>query len=610
VADNTELASGSGGDTIATDDIGGVKYPRSKIVIGADGTNDGDVSSSNPLPAKVTGAAAENAAVSGNPVLVGGRYDATPRTLGDGDVGAPAMDADGALHISDGGNTITVDGTVNAVVTNAGTFAVQAAQSGTWTVDLGATDNAVLDAIAASLAGTLTVGSHAVTNAGTFAVQVNGDALTALQLIDDAIYVDDADWTATSSKHTLIGGVYQATPGTITDGDTGPFRVNANGALHVSIQEGGGAGGTSSTDDGAFTAGSGAGTPIMGFFSADTVDAGDVGVLAMDASRRLLVSIEADNVGIGGGTQYTEDAAAPANPVGNALMAERDDALGGITPAAGDWTHLFASANGALWVAIDGTVTVASHAVTNAGTFAVQEDGAALTALQIMDDWDESDRAKVNLIVGQAGIAAGAGAVGATVPRVTLASDDPGVALLTTIDADTSAIAGAISGTEIQADIVASLPAGDNNIGNVDLASAIPAGTNNIGDVDIASVQAATSGGCDIFRSIDLDESEEEVKATAGQLYGGIAINLSSSVRYLKFYNATAANVTVGTTTPVLTIPIPTPGSANGAGFTLPIPAQGVAFSTAITVAATTALADNDTGAPGANEVVLNLFYK
>lgn len=50
MADNTTLNSGSGGDSIATDDISGVKYPRSKIVIGADGTNDGDVSSSNPLP--------------------------------------------------------------------------------------------------------------------------------------------------------------------------------------------------------------------------------------------------------------------------------------------------------------------------------------------------------------------------------------------------------------------------------------------------------------------------------------------------------------------------------------------------------------------------------
>jgi hypothetical protein len=53
VADNFVANSGSGGDTFGADDIGGVKYPRSKIIIGADGTNDGDVSSANPLP--VTG---------------------------------------------------------------------------------------------------------------------------------------------------------------------------------------------------------------------------------------------------------------------------------------------------------------------------------------------------------------------------------------------------------------------------------------------------------------------------------------------------------------------------------------------------------------------------
>jgi hypothetical protein len=52
----------------------------------------------------------------------------------------------------------------------------------------------------------------------------------------------------------------------------------------------------------------------------------------------------------------------------------------------------------------------------------------AVTALQIMDDWDESDRAKVNLIAGQAGITGGAGAAASNTPRVTLASDDPLVA--------------------------------------------------------------------------------------------------------------------------------------------------------------------------------------
>lgn len=45
------------------------------------------------------------------------------------------------------------------------------------------------------------------------------------------------------------------------------------------------------------------------------------------------------------------------------------------------------------------------------------------------------------------------------------AKQDEQTALLTTIDADTSSIAGAVSGTELQVDIVDSLPAGTNNIG-------------------------------------------------------------------------------------------------------------------------------------------------
>lgn len=77
-------------------------------------------------------------------------------------------------------------------------------------------------------------------------------------------------------------------------------------------------------------------------------------------------------------------------------------------------------------------VTLATDDVNAAAIKAATE--ASQTALEIMDDWDESDRAKVNPIVGQAGIAAGAGAVGATVPRTTLASDDPAVTSLGVID--------------------------------------------------------------------------------------------------------------------------------------------------------------------------------
>ena len=116
--------------------------------------------------------------------------------------------------------------------------------------------------------------------------------------------------------------------------------------------------------------------------------------------------------------------------------------------------------------------------------------------------------------------------------------------------------------------------------------------------------RASDTGGHDFYKTIDLDESEEEVKATAGTVYGFIFYNANASNLYLKFYNATAANVTVGTTTPVLTFVLKT---GQTTGITLPV---GAEFDTAITVAATTGLADNDTGAPSANDVVGAVFYQ
>jgi len=107
--------------------------------------------------------------------------------------------------------------------------------------------------------------------------------------------------------------------------------------------------------------------------------------------------------------------------------------------------------------------------------------------------------------------------------------------------------------------------------------------------------------------SLDLDETEEEVKATAGQVYGFYFHNAATTARYLKFYNATAATVVVGTTTPVLTLPLPFVSSGGVGGWISLGP--GIAFGTAITVAVTTGLADADTGAPGANDVQINILY-
>ncbi len=203
------------------------------------------------------------------------------------------------------------------------------------------------------------------------------------------------------------------------------------------------------------------------------------------------------------------------------------------------------------------TLTVASHAVTNAGTFAVQVDGSALTALQLIDNASIADDA-------------------AFTPATT------GVTMAGYFADDAS---------------TDSVDEGDGGAARMTLDRKV-----------IVNPQPHTTGGLTIFRSIDLDETEEEVKATAGQVYGWFIANLATTTRFVKFYNATAANTTVGTTTPVMTLPIP--GNSTDDVAANALGGMGLVFDTAITVAATSALADADTTAPGANDVVINLYYK
>lgn len=113
-----------------------------------------------------------------------------------------------------------------------------------------------------------------------------------------------------------------------------------------------------------------------------------------------------------------------------------------LTGSEGSWTYSpILGGAGAVAAGVQ-RVTLASDDPAVADLAAIEvlltgidaDTDAIKTSIQIVDDWDESDRCKVNLIVGQAGIAGGAGAVGVTVPRVTLASDDPAVVSLQLID--------------------------------------------------------------------------------------------------------------------------------------------------------------------------------
>ncbi len=121
------------------------------------------------------------------------------------------------------------------------------------------------------------------------------------------------------------------------------------------------------------------------------------------------------------------------------------------------------------------------------------------------------------------------------------------------------------------------------------------------------SMAPATSGGCLISRVLSAASTNStSVKASAGQVYGWYITNINASPRYVKLYNK-ASGPTVGTDTPVMTVLVP--GNAAGAGTNVEYN-NGIAFATGIGLGITTGVADNDTGAVAANEVVVNLFYK
>lgn len=91
------------------------------------------------------------------------------------------------------------------------------------------------------------------------------------------------------------------------------------------------------------------------------------------------------------------------------------------------------------------------------------------------------------------------------------------------------------SGNELQVDVVASLPAGDNNIGNVDVVTlpALPAGTNNIGDVDVLTLPALSAGTNNIghvggtdYETVAASQTDQMLGATgaAGDYLAGVLI--------------------------------------------------------------------------------------
>ncbi|WP_437912422.1 hypothetical protein WME73_35405 [Sorangium sp. So ce302] len=134
----------------------------------------------------------------------------------------------------------------------------------------------------------------------------------------------------------------------------------------------------------------------------------------------------------------------------------------------------------------------------------------------------------------------------------------------------------------------------------VSLVGSLPAGTNTVGAVN---VKPATAGGLSIYRNVGLSTTGQSVKSSAGQVFGWHLANRSSTEAFVKLYDAAGAP-TVGTTQPALTLMVPA-GQVVSAEHT-----NGIAFTNGIGIGATAAAADDNTSQPGANTMIVNVFYK
>lgn len=612
-------------DVVATD--GAAAPTKATMVAGTDGTNaqiisvdtNGyqEVSIKSSLTLPVSGGFSEDAAhasgASGHLVLGVRNDSAVVQTSADGDYGALALDSagrvgitdlGGAISIDDAGGSLTVDGTVAVsslaagdnnignvdIVTMPGMFEEDQPHT---SADLGMQVLTVRKNTAAATSGTdgdyqplttdgsgrlhVNVGnSLTVAGTGTFQVQESGAALTALQLIDNLVLAEDA-----------VHG----------SGDPGVQSLAVRKDIGASL----------------------AGTD------------GDYAPLQVDADGNLRVNIV---TGSSSGTQYTEDAASAADPVGNALIMVRKDSLAALTSADGDNVAARGTDKGELYVKHVDAIPVTDNggnlsiddggnSITVDGTITETNSGSALTALQLIDDvvlaedvaHASGDKGVMSLSVRKDTAAATSGTDGDYQPIITDANGR-----LHTIEANSASVKTAVEKIDdpVLVDDAAFTPATSSVMMSGFQADETSSDSVDEGDAGAARMtldrkvivtpQPHTKGGLAIFRSLDLDETEEDIKTSAGQVYGWFITNRATTPRYIKFYNATAANVTVGTTTPVITMEIP--GNSTDHIAANALGGLGIEFDTAISAAATTGFADADTGAPGANDVIINVFYK
>jgi len=360
---STTLATVPASSVIATDDVAGVHFQKVKLDVGGDGAT-AVLSNSNPLP------------------------------------------------ISDAGGSLTVDGSVSVSALPAGSQAAATVVTADYDTGAGTQDmplqGLALPASGGAVAGGTFTNPVRVDPTGTTvqpvsdgggSLTIDGSVSLAAAIPAGTANIGDVDVASIATGDNVVGRVK------LTDGTTVADVFDYTNANPIAVRL---------TDTNGDYVAAGAGTQYTEDAAAAANPVGTAPILVRADSPAALVSADGDNVAqrgtnygaayvqvvssagafvdtFGGGTQYTEDAASAADPVGNMLIVRRRDTLSGTEVSAdGDNIAVNATSKGEIYVKQTDAVPVTDNGgaltVDNGGTFPVQVDGAALTALQLIDD--------------------------------------------------------------------------------------------------------------------------------------------------------------------------------------------------------------------------------
>jgi len=445
MADNLDITEGTG-TSVATDQVGSDHYQKIKLAdgtadsstmvavdIGAkanalrvapannitDGTYIGDIKFGEALPAG-TAAIGKLAANSGVDI---GDVDILSIAAGDNNIGnVDIVTVPAPLNVVGGGAEATA---LRVTIANDSTGVITV--DGTVTANLSATDNAVLDTID-SVLDTI---SGNITACNTGAVVVSSGTITANLGATDNAVLDTIDAVLDAINAKLVTGTV------IGDVNLG---ATDNAVLDVI------AGDTTSLDGKVTACNTGAvvlatGSAAIGKLAANTgVDIGDVDVTS------IIPGVAATNLG------KAEDAVHASGDVGVMVLAVRDDAPSASKAAEGDYTPLLTNATGQLYIidptanalvttsntslaTIAGDTTSLDTKVTACNTGAVVLSSGTVTTVSTVTNLAQ---------MGGTALSMDEGTVDGGCQRVTLATDDDGVAHLATIAGDTTNIETAI----------------------------------------------------------------------------------------------------------------------------------------------------------------------